>query len=154
MCFRNTKERLLAQVNKNGPIPACRPELGPCWIWLGHSTEWGYGRVSYQGKNVRIHRLFWEWSNGPIPADKEPDHLCRVRLCVNPGHMELVTGRENTLRGFGATARNARKTHCIHGHELKEGNIYRSPHEGPTRRCIICRKNGKHGRSAKSGGGK
>ena len=51
------------------------------------------------------------------------DHLCRVRCCVNPAHLEPVTPRENTLRGVGVTAKNAAKTHCSKGHPLSDENL-------------------------------
>jgi hypothetical protein len=74
---------------------------------------------------------------GPIPLGKEPDHLCRVRRCCNPDHMELVTSRENVLRGVSPAANNARKTHCNRGHELTGNNvrIYKN-----RRICLACDK--------------
>lgn len=51
------------------------------------------------------------------------DHLCRVRGCVNPAHLEIVDNTTNILRGEGPTAQNARKTHCKRGHELNAENV-------------------------------
>ena len=56
---------------------------------------------------------------GEIPAGLELDHLCRVRECVNPQHLEAVTHHENMLR-----SREATKTHCKHGHEFTPENTY------------------------------
>jgi len=64
---------------------------------------------------------------GPIPAGLQLDHLCRNRACVRPDHLEPVRSRENTLRGFGPSAINARKTVCAHGHPFDEANTGRSP---------------------------
>lgn len=105
---KSTLERFLAKI-----------EITPdgCWHWLGSCNWKGYPRFSINGNpNVAGHRYIYEQSRGIIPEGKQIDHLCRNRSCVNPDHMELVTNRINTLRGFGPTAINARKTHCIHGH--------------------------------------
>ena len=55
------------------------------------------------------HRWAWEQAKGPIPKGLVVDHLCRVRWCCNPDHMELVTNRENILRGISPSADHARK---------------------------------------------
>lgn len=36
---------------------------------------------------------------GPIPDGLQLDHLCRNPSCVNPAHLEIVTGAENIRRG-------------------------------------------------------
>lgn len=89
-----------------------------CWAWLGWADPKGYGTVGRNGVRYRSHRYSWEMHRGPIPAGMTIDHLCRNTFCVNPDHMEVVTMRENILRGDGPSARNARKTHCPKGHEL------------------------------------
>jgi hypothetical protein len=73
---------------------------------------------------------------GPIPEGLTIDHLCRVRHCVNPAHLEAVSERVNILRGNGAGARNARKTHCVKGHAFTPDNLYRD-YQG-YRRCRRC----------------
>jgi hypothetical protein len=92
------------------------------------------------GKNVLAHRLSYETFVGPIPIDKQLDHLCRNRLCVNPCHLEPVTQRENILRGEGVPAQNARKTHCKNGHELSPENVINPRKNRTERLCIICSK--------------
>lgn len=79
-----------------------------CWIWRGSiDPNNGYGRFNIKYKILRAHRLSYELSNGPLPADKVCDHLCRNRSCVNPAHIELVDVKTNVLRGFAPTAINA-----------------------------------------------
>ncbi len=108
-----------------------------CWLWTGATRgSRGYGDFALDTKhNVRAHRWAYEFCTGPIPADLEPDHLCRVRHCVNPDHLEAVTHRENTLRGIGWAGTHARKTHCIHGHSFDEENTIRVPNGRECREC-------------------
>lgn len=70
-----------------------------CWIWIGKRNKTGYPGLTRNYKSVLAHRLVYEVLVGPIPYDKEIDHLCRNRSCVNPAHMEVVTHRENARRG-------------------------------------------------------
>lgn len=73
-----------------------KASAAPCWIWIGyrHPTS-GYGRH----RNRQAHRVVYEKLVGPIPEGLVLDHLCRVRECVNPDHMDPVTDRENLRRG-------------------------------------------------------
>lgn len=91
-------ERFWPKVNKSGPVPEHRPELGPCWLWTGCVQR--YGRIKLEGtKRVAFaHRVSYEWAKGPVPDGLELDHLCRVTACVNPDHLEAVTHSENELR--------------------------------------------------------
>lgn len=96
-----------------------------CWLWTGSINKRGYGRVRRGGKVGRIilaHRYAYEASIGPIPAGLVIDHVCRVKHCVNPSHLEAVPDRVNVARGIGPTAVNARKTHCKRGHEFTLAN--------------------------------
>ncbi len=93
-----------------------------CWLWTAYTMPNGYGQFRYEGRMRLAHRLSYEWLIGPIPTGLQLDHLCRVRHCVNPAHLEPVTTRINLLRGEGFSAANARKTHCINGHEFTRDN--------------------------------
>lgn len=110
---------------------------GDCWLWLGHRTDKGYGRMSVDGRLVRVHRLAYEHFVGPIPNGLQIDHLCRNRACVKPSHLEPVTNRENTLRGVNFIAQQARRTHCINGHEFTPENT-RPRKDHPGRDCRTC----------------
>ena len=96
---------------------------------------------------AKVERVAYEMVVGPIPDGLQIDHLCRVRNCVNPDHLEPVTPRENTMRGYSIQAQNARKTHCIHGHPF-EGNTYARP-DG-NRECAVCKKARNDARPRKS----
>lgn len=69
----------------------------PCWVWSGSLDKKGYGRINRDGY-LYAHRYMYERVNGPVPEGFELDHLCRVRQCVNPGHVEPVTHAENMRR--------------------------------------------------------
>jgi hypothetical protein len=74
----------------------------PCWVWQLGVVPNGYGmRRGRDGKMVYAHRHSYEQKFGSIPADRQVDHLCRVRTCVNADHLELVTPAENIRRGAG-----------------------------------------------------
>lgn len=77
-----------------------RGYVTPCWIWQrGTSGEYGMAYDSIQKRERGAHVLEWEKVNGPVPDGMELDHLCRVRPCVNPDHLEPVTRATNVRRG-------------------------------------------------------
>ncbi len=118
----------------------CPPTTMPtgCIEFTGSIDVAGYGRIHKDGRPQRPHRVAYELVNGPIPDGMQLDHLCRNRACVNPGHLEPVSCRENLMRGEGPSALNAVKTQCAHGHTFDPDNTYYAPngHRG----CRQCRK--------------
>lgn len=106
-----------------------------CWLWTGMTTPTGYASFYagiHGGGKTYAHRFVYDLMVGRIPDGYDIDHLCRVRNCVNPDHLEAVTHRENMLRGDTVVARMAAKTHCAKGHPLD--GIY----EG-SRYCTTCK---------------
>lgn len=95
----------------------------PCIPWNKALDADGYGRAIRDGKSKMAHRVVYEEKIGPIPEDLQIDHLCRNRGCVRVEHMEVVTLKENVLRGEGYTAVKARQTRCIVGHPLEGNNL-------------------------------
>lgn len=92
-----------------------------CWLWTGSNSGKGYGWFK-DGKGTLAHRYSYEHFVGPIPEGLTIDHLCRVRRCVNPDHLEAVTLRENLMRGISPAAQCYRRTSCKYGHEYNETN--------------------------------
>lgn len=145
---KSLAERLWANVDKDGPVPEHRPDLGPCWIWTGRAQGRGHGQIMLDGKHLGTHRVAYELLVGPIPEGLVLDHLCHNgsgcrggedclhRRCVNPAHLEPVTMRENVLRGEGPAAKQAAQTRCIRGHEFTPENT-RIRANG-SRQCLTC----------------
>lgn len=74
----------------------------PCLVWQAGKTTGGYGET-WDGRRVLYaHRLAYERAHGPIPKGLQIDHLCRVRSCCNPEHLEAVTVAVNVRRGNAA----------------------------------------------------
>jgi HNH endonuclease len=109
-----------------------------CWLWLACKSH-GYGRFTVNGRLEKAHRVSLLIAGIEVPPGLVPDHTCRNRACVRPDHMEMVTVRENVLRGVGLSAANARKTHCKYGHSLADAFVYKRG-KGYERHCRECNK--------------
>lgn len=110
----DTEKRFLNKVNKTET----------CWLWIGCVLKNGYGQFSVNGKKCYAHRYSYELYIGKIPDGLVIDHLCRVRNCTNPEHLEPVTQRQNIRRGNQLIAERVPNGICKHGHHLVEGNYY------------------------------
>lgn len=111
-----------------------------CWNWK-RGLRNGYGAPWFKGrKSEYAHRISYELLVGKIPKGMEIDHLCRNRACCNPSHLEVVSAKENTLRGIGITAINSKKTKCINGHLFTLINTYKyKTKDGFIKRyCRVC----------------
>lgn len=87
-----------------------------CWLWTASIRPDGYGQLNVVidgKKTVRVaHRIVYMELVGAIDPALQLDHLCRVRHCVNPEHVEQVPQKVNLARGESPTAINGRKEVC------------------------------------------
>jgi hypothetical protein len=109
--------RFWSRVNKDGPIPPHRPDLGACWLWLGPPTNSGYGLFGLgKGTVVLAHRNAYRIQHGEIPEGLRVLHHCDVKVCTRGSHLFAGTHQENmddmVAKGRAATgARNGRALH-------------------------------------------
>lgn len=115
-------------------------DITECALWVGARHTGGYGVMVHNGRMVRAHRFSYEHFVGEIPEGMVIDHLCRVRPCVNPHHLRVVTRAENTFApgSLSISKFHREKTHCLNGHELTPDNTYRPP--SGARLCRICKR--------------
>jgi hypothetical protein len=112
-----------------------------CWPWTGSRNWLGYGRAKVRGRHSNAHRIAYLLAGRPIPAGFQVDHLCRVRACCNPQHLEAVPARENVLRGEAPSAQNASKTHCSRGHSFEGSNLVVTKSKNQRyRECRTCQR--------------
>lgn len=128
------KEKLFSYINKTDT----------CWLWNGPIGTGGYGMFSTahsRGYSIRAHRAAYQIIVGTIPDDMVIDHLCRVRACVNPDHLEVVTPNENALRRAQA------HTHCPQGHLFDSKNTYLYQNKKCCRACHNAREKNRRKRA-------
>ena len=126
------KERFFSKVDK-------QPGEDGCWVWTADLDVGGYGRFWWDADVgvVATHIVCWTLLKGRIPPDAVLDHLCKNRACCRPEHLQPITQRENTMRGAGITAQNARLQSCRKGHPFTPENTYRPPGTN-SRQCREC----------------
>lgn len=136
----NTRHRL-----RNAPVLdrlLFRTSLvGECWLWLGTRCHKGYGhiRLDNNGPIRLVHRVAYEQMVALIPEGLEIDHLCGVRHCVNPAHLEAVSRLENVRRALPNHAW-ATRDRCHRGHPFDEANTAVDFRRPRTRLCRACQR--------------
>lgn len=111
-----------------------------CLLWKGKPSAQGYGQVWHEGKQHGAHRVAYMLLVGPIPDGYEVDHTCRVRMCINPAHLEAVTKEVNRQREADAN----RKPTCPKGHTRFSQRAGRNGRK--MRRCLDCHLEREHQR--------
>lgn len=109
-----------------------------CWLWGGVVSKKGYPyfRAVSRQNTVLAHRFSYEMHKGKVPEGMEVDHVCKLRCCVNPDHLEAVTHLENIRRG---TNQWRGVSHCVNGHEFSVGNTsFYKKDQYTGRRCKAC----------------
>ena len=115
----------------------------PCWEWTAFvNSTTGYAQFGIANVGLFLsHRLFYQLFVGEIPVDLQCDHLCRVRHCVNPAHIEAVTPKENMARGIRPIRLGVLlKTICKNGHHMIGRNVVPTKRGDRVQRaCRQCR---------------
>lgn len=156
--YGRVEERFWSKVDRSGGPQAC-------WPWLGTLERSGYGQFfdpNHEPRLAKAHRYAYELLVGPVPGGLDLDHACHTRdeqcnlksacphrRCVNPAHLEPVSERENLLRSRNHMADQAKRTHCVHGHELSGENLVMRSDGG--RRCRTCKNAGARRRYREAG---
>jgi hypothetical protein len=102
---------------------------GDCWVWTGNPDHEGYATVVIKGRRRKLHRVVYALLKGDIPPGMHLHHKCRVKVCVRPSHLQLVTRREHGL----IHAADNRKIRCPSDH-LYDRVDYRG-----AQYCSICK---------------
>lgn len=122
------------------------PGLGPCWMWTGSiNPQSGYGMFQTGGRTspgghrepTQAHIVALRLVGKDVPDGCERDHFCRQRACVNPGHIDPVTHRENVSRGMSIVADYIHEQTCKRGHPKTPENRYQRP-DGKGSQCLPC----------------
>lgn len=105
-----------------------------CWIYQGAPNNSGYAFVTLGSRTdgtrrrISVHRAVMILMGTEVDESLDVDHLCKVRLCVRPSHLRVLSRKEN--RGI-----NREKTHCRNGHPYNDENTYTN---GGKRFCRPC----------------
>ena len=133
-------------MDKGGPVPELRPDLGPCWEWTGARNATGYGITPKPFMGTRLaHRVSLALDLGEAVTAEAVMHLCDNPACCRPSHLKPGTRRENSLdaKAKGRTVSGKEgMTECKNGHPRTPANTrkYQRPDGYIETKCIPCRK--------------
>lgn len=70
----------------------------PCWIWRRRVSKTGHPLLNIPGvQHYPAYRHLYEERHGKLPKSKVVHHLCAVKRCVNPSHMEPLSKGEHRI---------------------------------------------------------
>ena len=115
---------------------------GECWLWMASKDPCGYGQFYWQRRVRKAHCVAYELVVGPVPTGLELDHLCRIRHCVRPSHLDPVPHLVNVKRGIHGVL----TTHCPSGHAYDATNTHMK--QGGGRKCRACDRDRHNARNA------
>lgn len=128
-------------------------KVNGCFVCTSHKPNAdGYIRrwlpeASGKARAQMLHRFVWESVSGPIPEGHEVDHMCRVRACCNPAHLQCLPGKVHAIKGN--TERYASVCTDMVG-DIASGKMTRreaASHYG-YEYTTVCRKMAEHNRNA------
>ena len=96
-----------------------------CWIWQGYINKKGYGQCwpkTHLGEYY-VHRWMYKKYKGKIPKGKEPDHLCNIKACCNPSHLEAVTRKVHVTRTYTRDPDIGKRIYQRHPHIRKNQRV-------------------------------
>lgn len=123
---KDITDRFWSKVDRNGPVPAHMPHLGPCWTWTAGRYRKGYGTFYHDGIQHGAHRSSWLLNIGPIPPETPHVlHRCDTPSCVRPDHLWVGTNADNNedkiRKGRSNPARGDRHGSRLHPERVARG---------------------------------
>lgn len=70
-----------------------------CWVWQG-SVKNGYGEIRLmrpKRHNAYVHRVMFEHYHRPLLDGELVMHVCDLKLCCNPRHLQAGTKQTNAV---------------------------------------------------------
>lgn len=125
---KNSVERMLDRNVEKTPT---------CWNWTGPARKNGHAITKIGGKTYSAPRVFYEHFIGAITTGHWVVRACKNKLCVNPEHLQAMRPSDGLAESDSTPGKNARKTHCVHGHEFHGANLYVKP--SGARVCKACK---------------
>lgn len=91
-----------------------RRSRSECWLWMGKTTEYGYGRFNIAGgKWITASRAAYMLRHGDLEKRTSVLHKCDTPLCCNPFHLYAGTQKQNVQDIYDRGRNTPRSGHKI-----------------------------------------